>query len=56
MDHYLTAGLAKIGVQPAFINTNLRAKGLLHCINVGAGKVLLVGCRTYDLITVLNLL
>nr|CAB3266196.1 very long-chain acyl-CoA synthetase-like [Phallusia mammillata] len=36
-------GSMALGVVPAFINTNLRAKSLLHCIDVAEMKLLIVG-------------
>ncbi|XP_070538896.1 long-chain fatty acid transport protein 2-like [Ptychodera flava] len=36
-------GFAKIGVECALINYNLRSKSLLHCIEIAEVKVLLIG-------------
>ena len=37
------AGLAKIGVIPALINTNIREKPLTHALNIALAKALIVG-------------
>lgn len=34
-------GMAKIGVMPALINTNLRLKSLEHCINIVNSKAVI---------------
>ncbi|XP_061656306.1 long-chain fatty acid transport protein 6 isoform X2 [Phyllopteryx taeniolatus] len=36
-------GLCKLGCQVAFLNTNIKAKSLLHCIRSCAAKTLVVG-------------
>nr|CAB3266197.1 very long-chain acyl-CoA synthetase-like [Phallusia mammillata] len=36
-------GSMALGVVPAFINTNLRTKSLLHCIDIAEVKLLIVG-------------
>lgn len=39
----LLIGLMKIGCTVAFINSNIRSKSLLHCINTCSAKILVVG-------------
>ncbi|XP_049908645.1 long-chain fatty acid transport protein 6 isoform X2 [Epinephelus moara] len=36
-------GLAKVGCSVAFLNTNIKSKSLLHCINCCGAKTLIVG-------------
>ncbi|NWY91194.1 S27A6 protein, partial [Loxia curvirostra] len=36
-------GLAKLGFIVAFLNTNIRSRSLLHCINTCAAKALVIG-------------
>ncbi|PHR56276.1 MAG: long-chain-acyl-CoA synthetase [Robiginitomaculum sp.] len=38
-------GLAKIGVIPALINYQLRAKALAHCINISSAKLAIIDCE-----------
>ena len=39
----LWLGMAKIGIYPAFINTNLRGDALLHCVTVSDAKAVVYG-------------
>ena len=39
----LWLGMAKIGIYPAFINTNLRGDALLHCLTVSDAKAVVYG-------------
>ena len=39
----LWLGMAKIGIYPAFINTNLRRDALLHCVTVSDAKAVVYG-------------
>ena len=39
----LWLGMAKIGIYPAFINTNLRGDALLHCVTVSGAKAVVYG-------------
>ena len=39
----LWLGMAKIGICPALINTNLRGDGLLHCVTVSDAKAVVYG-------------
>ena len=39
----LWLGMAKIGVFPALINTNLRGDALLHCVTVSDAKAVIYG-------------
>ena len=40
---YVFLGLSKSGIICAFINTNLRSKSLLHCVQVSQAKAIIVG-------------
>lgn len=37
------AGCTAMGVVPAFLNTNLRRKLLLHCVDTADAKIMIVG-------------
>lgn len=39
------AGLAKIGVIPALVNTNIRGQALVHAINIAEAKALVIGAE-----------
>uniref|UniRef100_A0A3B4Y3X6 Long-chain-fatty-acid--CoA ligase n=1 Tax=Seriola lalandi dorsalis TaxID=1841481 RepID=A0A3B4Y3X6_SERLL len=41
-------GLAKVGCSVAFLNTNIKAKSLLHCFNCCGAKTLIVGSDLVD--------
>ena len=40
---FYVEGFVKLGVEPSFLNYNLRAKSLLHCFNVSESKILFMG-------------
>lgn len=39
----LWLGMAKIGVEAALINTNVRKESLLHCVNISHSKAVIFG-------------
>ncbi|CAF91165.1 unnamed protein product, partial [Tetraodon nigroviridis] len=43
-------GLCKLGCQAAFLNTNVRAKGLVHCLHSCGAQLLLVGAELLPLV------
>lgn len=44
----LWLGLAKVGVEAALINFNLRRDSLLHCMGVSASRALVFGAELAD--------
>ncbi|CAH1796472.1 unnamed protein product [Owenia fusiformis] len=42
---WIYLGALKIGVKVAFLNYNLRAKSLLHSLDVSGGKILIIGAE-----------
>ncbi|KAL0202349.1 hypothetical protein M9458_000367, partial [Cirrhinus mrigala] len=44
----LWLGLAKVGVEPAFINFNLRRDSLMHCVGVSGAKGMVFGAELLD--------
>lgn len=43
-------GLSKLGCSVAFLNTNLRARSLLHCLDSSRAKTLIVGADLIDVV------
>lgn len=50
----LWLGLAKIGVEAALINFNLRRDSLLHCLGVSGARALVFGAELADAVTEVN--
>lgn len=44
----LWLGLAKVGVEPAFINFNLRRDSLMHCVGVSGARGMVFGAELLD--------
>ena len=47
----ILSGLAKIGVELAFINTKLRGKTLVHSITTSGARTLIVGNSKGEILT-----
>ncbi|XP_051741938.1 long-chain fatty acid transport protein 1b [Ctenopharyngodon idella] len=46
----LWLGLAKVGVEPAFINFNLRRDSLMHCVGVSGARGMVFGAELLDVL------